>query len=344
MLFKKQPLLYLEFLERRIRYLAIDAHSGKVLEKSEILFDNDILHEERIIDPALLENRLNALVTEKKWKNAQASILLPDNFVIVREEKVPIQLELSEIKAYVALHMGQSIRSPFKETRFHFEVLEVSDKEQTILLMLYPQEIILQYESLLQKVSLNPIVADISSLCLYRIIKQQGELQLAANKHVMVLQWSTVNNTIMIFNEDLPKLSRQSRLTRLIELWDVNSDGEPIWNEDYESLEEAIAETLDVLERLLEFYRYSVMNGESGVTDIYLTGDFPNLEKVKEQFSERFFQPIHILEVSNDITSKYLPLYGLAMKEEKKVVLSKSVNKKKEKRVRKKRKEGNKYV
>lgn len=294
MLFKKQPLLYFEFLERRIRYLVMDANSGKVLEKNEILFDNEILHEERIIDPALLENRLNALVTEKKWKNAQASILLPDNFIIVREEKVPVQLDPSEIKAYIALHMGQLIRSPFKETRFHFELLEVSDMEQTILLMLYPQEIILQYESLLQKVSLDPIVADISSLCLYRIIKQQKDLQKDLqkdpNKHVMVLQWSAVNNTIMIFNEDLPKISRQSRLTRLIDLWDVTPDGEWNWKEDINSFDEAIADTLDVLERLLDFYRYSVMNGEGGVTDIYLAGDFPDLENVKKQFSNRFFQ------------------------------------------------------
>lgn len=343
MLFKKQPLVYFEFLERRIRYLAVDANSGKVLEKSEILFDNEILHEERIIDSSLLENRLNALVTEKKWKNAKTSILLPDNFVIVREEKIPLQLDPSEIKAYIALHMGQLIRSPFKETRFHFELLEANDLEQIVLLMLYPQEIITQYESLLQKVSLDPVVADISSLSLYRLIKQQGELHADSTKHIMVLQWSTVNNTVMIFNEDLPKLSRQSRLTRLVDLWDITPDGESIWKEDSESLEEAIAETLNVLERLLEFYRYSVMNGESGVTDIYLAGDFPDLEKVKEQFSERFFQPIHIIKVSEEITSKYLPLYGLAMKE-KKVTATKSVNKKKVKRTRKKVQGENKHV
>ena len=127
MLFQKKPLLYFEFLERRIRYLVMDAQSRTVLEKNEILFDTEILHEGRIINPSLLENRLNALVTEKKWKNAQAAILLPDDFVIVREEKIPAQLAPSEIKAYIALHMGQLIRSPFKETRFHFELLEVGD-------------------------------------------------------------------------------------------------------------------------------------------------------------------------------------------------------------------------
>lgn len=343
MLFQKKPLLYFEFLERRIRYLVMDAQSGTVLEKSEILFDTEILHEGKIINPSLLENRLNALITEKKWKNAQVSILVPDDFVIVREEKIPAQLAPSEMKTYIALHMGQLIRSPFKETRFHFEVIEVGDTEQTILLMLYPQEIIFQYESLLQKVSLNPVLADISSLCLYRIIRQQNELQQSPEKHVMVLQWSPVDHAIMVFHQDLPKFSRHSRLARLVDLWDVTKEGEWIWKDDQDSFEDTITDTLDVLERLLEFYRYSVMNGQGGVTDIFLTGDFPDLEKVREQLSQRFFLPIHMLQVSEEISSKYLPLYGLASKE-KHAAVPQKVSKKKMKRIRKTVQEENEHV
>ena len=343
MLGKKKPLIYFEFTERRIRYVAMDAQSGTVLEKSEILFDTEILHEERIIDPSLLENRLNALVTEKKWKNAQASILLPDNFVIVREEKIPAQLAPSEIKAYLSLHMGQLIRSPFKETRFHFELLEKGEVEQTVLLMLYPEDIIKEYESTLQTVSLNPVVADISSLCLYRLIRQQNDIQPTPDKHIMVLQWGTLNNVVMVFNQDLPKFSRQSRLIRLVDLWEVTPDGEWTWKEDVESLEEAIAETLDVLERLLEFYRYSVTNGEAGVTDIYLMGDFPNLEQVREQLSKRFVQPIHMLQVPEIGCPKFFPLYGLATKEKKGTNPKKS-KKEKVKHTRRKIQEENNHV
>lgn len=343
MLFQKKPLLYFEFLERRIRYLVMDAQSRTVLEQNEILFDTEILHEGRVINPSLLENRLNALVTEKKWKNAQVAILLPDDFVIVREEKIPAQLAPSEIKAYIALHMGQLIRSPFKETRFHFELLEVGDMEQTILLMLYPQEVIFQYESLLQKVSLDPVLADISSLCLYRTILQQNDLQQSPDKHVMVLQWSPVDHTIMVFHQNLPKFSRHSRLARLIDLWDVTKEGEWIWKDDQDSFEEAITDMLDVLERLLEFYRYSVMNGHGGVTDIFLTGDFPYLEKVREQLSQRFFLPIHILQASEEISSKFLPLYGLASKE-KHAAVPKKVAQKKVKRTREQVKEENEHV
>ena len=343
MLFQKKPLLYFEFLERRIRNLVMDAQSRTILEQSEVLFDTEILHEGRIINQSLLENRLNALVTEKKWKNAQASILLPDDFVIVREEKIPVQLAPSEIRAYIALHMGQLIRSPFKETRFHFELLEASDMEQNILLMLYPQEVIFEYESLLEKVDLNPILADISSLCLYRNIRQQTDLEQTPDKHVMVLQWSPVDHTIMVFHRDLPKFSRHSRIARLVDLWEIGPEGEWVWKDDQESFEETITDMLDVLERLLEFYRYSVMNGQGGVTDIVLAGDFPYLDKVKEQLSQRFFLPIHLLQPSEEISSKFLPLYGLATKE-KKAGVPKKVAHKKMKRIGKKVQEENEHV
>lgn len=343
MLFQKKPLLYFDFLERHIRYLVMDAQSGKVLEKNEILFDTDIIHEGRMINPSLLESRLNVLITEKKWKNAQASVLLPDDYVIVREEKIPAQLTPLEIRAYIALHIGQQIRSPFKETRFHFEVLEVGDTEQKILLMLYPKDVILQYESLLQNVSLTLDVADISSLSLYRLIRQQNKLEQDSDKHIMVLQWSPVDNTVMVFHQDLPKFSRQSRITRGPELWDVDSDGKWSWKDDTDSLDEAISDSLDVLERLLEFYRYSVMNGKGGVTDIVLTGSFPYLEKLKEKLSERFIQPIHLLQVDETIGSEYLSLYGLMLKE-KKVVIPEKATKKKRERIRKKAQEENEHV
>ena len=215
--------------------------------------------------------------------------------------------------------------------------------DQNILLMLYPQEVIFEYESLLEKADLNPVLADISSLCLYRTIRQQDELEQTSDKHVMVLQWSPVDHTIMVFHRDLPKFSRHSRIARLVDLWEIGPEGEWVWKDDQESFEETITDMLDVLERLLEFYRYSVMNGQGGVTDIVLAGDFPYLDKVKEQLSQRFFLPIHLLQPSEEINPKFLPLYGLATKE-KQAGVPKKVAQKKMKRTAKKVQEENEHV
>ncbi|AZP03671.1 type IV pilus biogenesis protein PilM [Jeotgalibaca ciconiae] len=320
MIFKKKPILFFEFLERRIRYIAVDSQSHSIIEKEEILFDTEIVYEGKIMNPSLVVNRLKALVAEKKWKNSRTSILLPDDFVIIREEKVPSQLTPSEIRDYIRLHMNHLIRTPFKQTNFHFEVLEKEATEQTILLMLYSNEVIMQYESLLEDAGLKPVVADISSLSLYRIIEKQQEIGLDEEKHVLVLQWSPVNNCMSVFHQGMPKFIRHSRSARLTDLWNVTKEGEWKWKGSEESLHETISDMLDILERFLEFYRYSVMDGKEGVTDIFLSGDFPNIKNLQHQLSKRFYLPIHELGISEEVGAAFLPLYGLSLKEKKNVV------------------------
>ncbi|WP_373792681.1 hypothetical protein, partial [Jeotgalibaca porci] len=84
MLFKKKPNLYFEFLDTRIRYIAMDPQNKTVIAKAEIPFETKIINEGKIINASLIQNRLQALVAEKKWKNARASLLLPDDSVVIR--------------------------------------------------------------------------------------------------------------------------------------------------------------------------------------------------------------------------------------------------------------------
>ena len=67
----------------------------------------------------------------------------------------------------------------------------------------------------------------------------------------------------------------------------------------------------------MDFYRYSVMNGEAGITEIYLTGTFPHLEQVEQRLNERFALPIHRFSPVESLEEPYLTLYGLTMKEKK---------------------------
>ena len=62
-----------------------------------------------------------------------------------------------------------------------------------------------------------------------------------------------------------------------------------------------------------------------------------------EQLSQRFFLPIHLLQPSEEINLKFLPLYGLATKE-KQAGVPKKVAQKKMKRTAKKVQEENEHV
>ena len=63
----------------------------------------------------------------KSGKMLKRIFLLLNDFVSVREETVLLQLTLSEIKDYLSLHINQSIRLPFDNPIFDFQLIEKND-------------------------------------------------------------------------------------------------------------------------------------------------------------------------------------------------------------------------
>lgn len=317
MIFQAKPLIYLQLSDKSLRYLAVHPKKQTILDQDEIVFETNVLEEGRITNASLIETRLDALVREKKWKNAKAHVLLLEDFVTVREETVPAQLTESEIQGYLELHMNRSIRMPFERPIFAFEVLEKGEEEQRILLLAYPREHVEQYQEILQKASLKPEVADVSSLGLYRVAKAQGDVkQSHEQEHVMMLQWNPYSTNVMVFHEGQPTFNRFTTSLRLSDSWNLQSDGVWEWTQSEEELTFAIEEQLDALGRFLDFYRYSVLDGETGISEVVLTGSYPNLSELKEQLAERFSVRVNILTLPDEINHRFSSLYGLSLKDE----------------------------
>ena len=67
----------------------------------------------------------------------------------------------------------------------------------------------------------------------------------------------------------------------------------------------------------MEFYRYSVLDGKDGITEIVLAGDFSYMEEFKENMENRFYFLFHHIKQAGEVESKYLPLYGLSLKQKR---------------------------
>lgn len=316
MFLKLKPLLFLQVLDKSIRYLAIHAKNHSILDKGEIIFDVSILEDGRLINESLLKTRLDALVKEKKWEKAKTYILLLNDFLVIREEKVPIQLTTKEVKDYLGLHMNQAIRMPINYPKFDFGIIDKNENEQRVFIAAYPTEIVDQYQELLQNVSLRPIVADISALSLYRIAYSGGIIQKNKSKHIILLEWNPYDISITVFNKNCPTFNRYSRSLRFSNAWEFTPKGEWVWKESNLELETMIEDQLNNLERFLDFYRYSVLNGEEGISEIILTGNYPNLNFLKTRLQERFLIEIHMLKLPKGIDQYFGPLYGLTLRDE----------------------------
>ncbi|OJF90908.1 type IV pilus biogenesis protein PilM [Alkalibacterium sp. 20] len=315
MLFSSKPLLYLQLLDHSLRYLALDPKDHTVVDKDEIVFDTLIIQDGKITNVPLLEMRLDALVKEKKWKNAKAHLLLLNDFVTVREESVPSQLSPFEVKEYLSLHINQSIRLPFEHPKFDFEIIEKNNDQQKVVIIAYPGEYVRQYQDILQNVSLKPVVADIAALCFYRLADQQDLVKKNPDNHTLLLEWNPFDLSIMVFNKDVPKFNRHTRSARLADSWKLSQKGEWVWQNSETELEDMIEDQLNGLERFLDFYRYSVLDDKGSVTDIILTGHYPKLIDLKALLEERFSAIVHLLDLPETIGQHNGALYGLSLKE-----------------------------
>lgn len=318
MLFKSKPHIYLRFYDKSMHYLALDTQHKGIVDKGELVFDTSILMEGKVENGPLVRTRLDALVKEKKWKNAKSSILLPDDFVTIRHEDIPVQLSPSEAKDYVDLHVNSSIRLPFDNPKVDFEITERNEDTQRIVLVAYPSEEVRQYWDTLKEAGLKPHVADFSALSVYRVIKEIQLLEGNPDDHHLVLQWHPLDMSITVFSNDIPQFNRHSRLSTLTHGWSLTQDGQWEWTGSDEELDNMTINQLDGLERFMDFYRFSVLNGKGSITSVSLTGSYPNLPDLESILNERFDLPIHVLHAPMNLESKDASLYGLSLKTTKK--------------------------
>lgn len=295
--------------------------NNSIIEQNELVFEPDILVDGYIASESLLETRLDVLVKEKKWRNSKAYILLPNDFVTVREESIPGQLSENDINDYLKLHMNQSIRMPFDNPVFQYTLIEETEEtdvihDKRVLLLAYPGESINQYKEILKKVSLKPEVADVTALSLYRVVKKRNPVHIEDTQHTMLLQWNPVDVSIMVFHQNRPMFNRHSQNDALLEAWNVSPEAKWVWTDTEVDLQMSIEDQLNSLERFLDFYRYSVLDGEESITEIILTGYYPNLDVLKEQISERFPVNVQLLELPKEIQQPFGALFGLTLRDE----------------------------
>ena len=69
MLFKAKPHLFMQFLERSIKYLVMESQRKTLIEKDELVFDTAIVQEGRLTNVLLLQARIDALIKERKNNN-----------------------------------------------------------------------------------------------------------------------------------------------------------------------------------------------------------------------------------------------------------------------------------
>ncbi|AVQ99625.1 pilus assembly protein PilM [Oceanobacillus iheyensis] len=283
---------------RKLRYTYHKSNKMEGLqEHGELELPPSVLEEGKIMDKALFSELIRQLVHEYKWKRKKLLFAVPDDTVVIRQLEVPATLSREEAKGYIETQLGNSIYLPFSNPAIAIDFLEKQDDKQHVILFAYPKEKITDYVDVFEQQGLRPVVADLTSLSVYRYY--MATRQETTQHHILLVHWNEDALVLTAFKENKPVFTRNMKVEQATEEVDI---------------ERTIDEYLIEINRIIDFYQYSITKGDAQIELLLLSGDYPGLPILKQRYIE---STLVVEDFTNgELPSKYTDVLGLAMKNE----------------------------
>lgn len=261
LLSRSDQFVHIVFSEKAIRM--VELKSLNPLDIKQVQYyelPEGIIQRGKIEDAETLEAILEQCVRDWKIKRKKVQFTVPDHFVIVRQVELKEDLSDQEIHGYLYMELGNRIQIPFEDPVFDFVKLP-GDNKRNIVIFASPVDVVSSYRDLLDKVSLEPLTADITPLSLYRYYQHTGTLD--QTDHLMFLHMESSQLTVSVFHNGFPLFMRP------IDLEDI-----------------AFEELFSEIEKIMRFYQYSVVQDDGEIGKIYLSGDHSGVEGFHQGLSD----------------------------------------------------------
>ncbi|MEH7236192.1 type IV pilus biogenesis protein PilM [Bacillus sp. JJ1562] len=318
-LFSSSKIANIILKDHAIRYVGVKRSNPITVQKfREKYLPPGIIQDGRIMERDTLHLILEECVTDWGIKNTQVQFVIPDPFVVIRRISIPIEVKDDEIIGYIYLELGATIHLPFDEPVLDFKVLSEDEKKKEVLIFAAPEDVAFEYSSILEDVSLKPIAADISPLCMYRLFHFCQKTN--EEEHSLLLQFDLQSANLSIFHQDIPLFMRHLTLETSINDWDIqqnstNTLADITWNSHRSKLEVLIDEMIKEIEHVMNFYSFNMTQGKERITKILVSGDHPNLPDISSTLMDRYEIPVNNIDKFDKLPSHYFLPLGLALKE-----------------------------
>lgn len=287
----------------------------------EIPLPKNMVQEGTIVDEMALFELIKNNVQQWGGKKQNVRFLVPDTSVLLKTFEHPSDVASKNLKEYVQMELGQSIHLPFKDPLL--DVYDPKEDDGQATLFAAPPEEVGKMIGLLLDNHLQPQVADIRALCNLRLLEH---IQLIDEQNTYLLtDWSMNELSICIFSNGHVEFLR----FQTIEEDSSNWQGEALENGevkfdftgDLENFRAVITNQIFEIDRMMNFFKFSLYKGEKTVDEIIVMGDHPLLKSIEGMLKETLTTPIKM--VDDAIVAKHFPackakhatLLGLALKE-----------------------------
>lgn len=264
-----------------------------------------IVENGRVKNEQAFSDRLKDMVRALKARGKKTYFAIPDAQLVLRQFDLQGILSDSDLQNYFFIEIGNKIQLPFEQAVFAFHVIDRSATGTRVLLFAAPEPVVKQYRKVLATAGLNPVSAEFSALGIDRWA-QYNRPQIAKAQR-MYVQLEKEALYAAIIQEDIPLFVRQVSL----------KDPESHSSDDILFLNAATE-----IERMLNFYQYSLQKGLHKVSEIYLLGEPGRMAEFRAILSGTVSLQVQLFAIDHettqcpdDVGATLIPAIGLAMKE-----------------------------
>ncbi|MFJ8235060.1 type IV pilus biogenesis protein PilM [Ureibacillus sp. NPDC094379] len=254
-------------------------------------------------------------------KRQNVRFFVPDSIILLKSFEHPTDVTSDKLKEFVEMELGHTVHLPFQDPLI--DVYDPEEGDGQAMLFAAAAEEVNKFIHLFLDIKMDPVVADIRSLCNLRLLDHLQLLQ--QDKTYLLANWLINELSICIYSNGHVDFMRYQPINTDLALWrgkqKINEQVEFTFDGESEDYRMVITDQLLELDRIMNFFRFSLHKGEKSVDEIIVMGDNPLLNQIHALLEENLAVPIKV--VNDELIQEHFPgfhakhasLLGLALKE-----------------------------
>lgn len=295
-----------DFYIRALHFIEDDLETASVYEA---VLPEGLVEEEIVQDEMQFYHFLRDIV--KEWGIAKDDLyfLVPDHAVLMRNFTYPADLPVERLKGYVEMEIGASIHLPFESPLIDVDTKGMAEGEAVLFAV--PSEDIMTLMGIYEDVQLEPTYLGIRALANLRFLAETNFLE--KERTYLIVDWSVQSASMSIYSNQKVDFLRYQSIEASKDAWTYKGDDEHgyryLYEGDRDLYDRLLIDQSYEIERILNFYRYSLHKGEKAVDEIVMMGEHPEIETIISQVRSVIDSPLTVID--DEYVSAHYPGYGV---------------------------------
>ncbi|MEK5231268.1 pilus assembly protein PilM [Lysinibacillus sp. FSL K6-0232] len=318
---KKKSHVSIELKDYVLRAIVAKGPEPSQWQAYEYPLATGIVENGTIVDEVALFEIIKEQVVKWTGKKQAVRLFVPDTTVLLKTFEHPKDVQSQELRGYAEMELGHSIHLPFQDPLI--DVYDADAEDGKAVLFAAPSEEITKMVGMLLDVSLEPEAADIRALCNIRLLDHMALL--APDKTYLIAEWSINELSISIFSNGQVEFLRYQSIDTDIEKWQGKMVDEFnyqfIYSGETEEYQMIVMDQVLEIDRIMNFFKFSLHKGEKTVDEMIMLGDNPLLKSIGNLLASNLDTPLLVItdtqieELFPHFKKEFSTLLGLALKE-----------------------------